>query len=392
MITAAQLRAARALASLDQRALAALAGLSVPTIQRMEASEGVIRGNVEIVDEARRGARERRGRAHSRRRRERQRGKGRPLAQPGGQRSIDDRSIGRQPMTIELLLACDAALLLLGAAAVCLRGRPFVTSLIYFGSLALSLVALATALVHIISDASPSAMILPIGLPWIGAHFRLDALVGVLSRRRQSRRAPRRALYAHRLRAPRTRAAAGAAVLSRLSRRHESRARSPTTPTPSWSSWEFMSLASWALVMAHHRGARECARRLRLYRHGELRRRSRCCSPSACWRARRRLCFRRDPRAPAGRAGLGGARACAGAGRRRLEGRPGAAARLAAARPSGRAEPCLGADERRHDQGRRLRLHPHRLRSAGPAGLVVGRCRCSSSAARPARASASCTH
>src|SRR5260370_27869530 len=49
MITAAQLRAARALASLDQRALAALAGLSVPTIQRMEASDGVIRGNVESL-------------------------------------------------------------------------------------------------------------------------------------------------------------------------------------------------------------------------------------------------------------------------------------------------------------------------------------------------------
>jgi transcriptional regulator with XRE-family HTH domain len=49
MITAAQLRAARALASLDQRALAARAGLSVPTIQRMEASEGVIRGNVDSL-------------------------------------------------------------------------------------------------------------------------------------------------------------------------------------------------------------------------------------------------------------------------------------------------------------------------------------------------------
>jgi transcriptional regulator with XRE-family HTH domain len=49
MITAAQLRAARALASLDQRALAARAGLSVPTIQRMEASEDVIRGNVDSL-------------------------------------------------------------------------------------------------------------------------------------------------------------------------------------------------------------------------------------------------------------------------------------------------------------------------------------------------------
>jgi transcriptional regulator with XRE-family HTH domain len=49
MITAAQLRAARALAELDQRMIAELAGLSVPTIQRMEASEGVIRGNVDSL-------------------------------------------------------------------------------------------------------------------------------------------------------------------------------------------------------------------------------------------------------------------------------------------------------------------------------------------------------
>lgn len=49
MITAAQLRAARALAGIDQRALAERSGLSVPTIQRMEASEGVIRGNVDSL-------------------------------------------------------------------------------------------------------------------------------------------------------------------------------------------------------------------------------------------------------------------------------------------------------------------------------------------------------
>jgi transcriptional regulator with XRE-family HTH domain len=49
MITAAQLRAARALLGIDQRALAEAAGLSVPTIQRMEASEGVVRGNVDSL-------------------------------------------------------------------------------------------------------------------------------------------------------------------------------------------------------------------------------------------------------------------------------------------------------------------------------------------------------
>lgn len=49
MITAAQLRAARALLGIDQRTLAALSGLSLPTIQRMEASEVMIRGNVDSL-------------------------------------------------------------------------------------------------------------------------------------------------------------------------------------------------------------------------------------------------------------------------------------------------------------------------------------------------------
>lgn len=49
MITAGQIRAARALVSIDQRRLADLAGLSLPTIQRMEASDGVVRGNVDSL-------------------------------------------------------------------------------------------------------------------------------------------------------------------------------------------------------------------------------------------------------------------------------------------------------------------------------------------------------
>ena len=49
MITANQLRAARALLNIDQRQTADLANLSVPTIQRMEASEGVVRGNVDSL-------------------------------------------------------------------------------------------------------------------------------------------------------------------------------------------------------------------------------------------------------------------------------------------------------------------------------------------------------
>ena len=49
MITAAQLRAARLLLGIDQRRLAELSGLSVPTIQRMEVSETMVRGNVDSL-------------------------------------------------------------------------------------------------------------------------------------------------------------------------------------------------------------------------------------------------------------------------------------------------------------------------------------------------------
>lgn len=49
MITAAQMRAARALLGIDQRQLAELAGLSLPTIQRMEASDGQVRGIIDTL-------------------------------------------------------------------------------------------------------------------------------------------------------------------------------------------------------------------------------------------------------------------------------------------------------------------------------------------------------
>lgn len=49
MITSAQIRAARALVGMDQRTLAEKAGLSLPTIQRMEASDGQVRGVVDSL-------------------------------------------------------------------------------------------------------------------------------------------------------------------------------------------------------------------------------------------------------------------------------------------------------------------------------------------------------
>jgi predicted transcriptional regulator len=48
-MTSGQLRAARALLAMDQKRLAELADVSLPTIQRMEASDGVVRGTVETL-------------------------------------------------------------------------------------------------------------------------------------------------------------------------------------------------------------------------------------------------------------------------------------------------------------------------------------------------------
>lgn len=49
MITTGQLKAARALLGIEQKTLAELAGVSLPTIQRMEASDGIVRGNVDTL-------------------------------------------------------------------------------------------------------------------------------------------------------------------------------------------------------------------------------------------------------------------------------------------------------------------------------------------------------
>jgi transcriptional regulator with XRE-family HTH domain len=50
MITAAQMKAARALLGIDQKELARLSGLSLPTIQRMEASNGTVRAVVDSLE------------------------------------------------------------------------------------------------------------------------------------------------------------------------------------------------------------------------------------------------------------------------------------------------------------------------------------------------------
>ncbi len=140
-------------------------------------------------------------------------------------------------------------------------------------------------------------------------------------------------------------------------------------------SWEFMSLASWALVMAHHRedqNARAGYVYLVMASFGTL---SLLVAFALARRPRRALRLRGHARRPPS-AGAGDPRLRRRADRRRLQGRPRAVARLAAARPSRGAQPCVGADERGDDQGRRLRLHPRRLRSRRSARLAAQRSRC----------------
>ena len=49
MLTALQMKAARALVGMEQKALAEASGVSLPTIQRMEASNGVVRGVIDSL-------------------------------------------------------------------------------------------------------------------------------------------------------------------------------------------------------------------------------------------------------------------------------------------------------------------------------------------------------
>src|SRR5688572_25210672 len=157
-------------------------------------------------------------------------------------------------MAAALILACVAALLATGVAAVVLARSKLATPLVYGAACAVSAAALAIALWHVIAAAGESpATVLPLGLPWLGAHFRIDALSGLF-------------LVVVNL------GGAAASLYGIGYGRHES---APARVLPFFPaflagmnlvvmaddafsfllSWEFMSLVSWALVMAHHRDA-----------------------------------------------------------------------------------------------------------------------------------------
>ena len=79
-------------------------------------------------------------------------------------------------MSVTVALACVAVLLATAVIGVAAGRRPAGRILVYGFSLAATAVAGTAAAVHLAAGNPDSSVILPLGLPWLGAHFRLDAL------------------------------------------------------------------------------------------------------------------------------------------------------------------------------------------------------------------------
>jgi hydrogenase-4 component B len=148
-------------------------------------------------------------------------------------------------------LWCVLGFLSLVGLAVITAGRRAATSIIYGGTLAVALVALGAALTCFLSSGPPWTLVLPMGLPGIGARFRIDALSAFF-------------LVVVNL---------GAAVTSLYALGYGRHEQAPARVLPFYPAflagmnlvifaddaftfllaWEFMSLTSWAIVLAGHR-------------------------------------------------------------------------------------------------------------------------------------------
>jgi hydrogenase-4 component B len=79
-------------------------------------------------------------------------------------------------MALTVVLAAVAILLIVSALSLLPHSTALGRILIYGGSLALCGIGLVVGLSALLGQAPPETLMLPIGLPWLGAHFRLDAL------------------------------------------------------------------------------------------------------------------------------------------------------------------------------------------------------------------------
>jgi formate hydrogenlyase subunit 3/multisubunit Na+/H+ antiporter MnhD subunit len=153
---------------------------------------------------------------------------------------------------IALALVCVAVLLALSPAAIALAARARGSAIVYGACLAVNLALCTIALIDLLDPARPIfSLVLPIGLPWLGAHFRIDALsaffIAVVNF-----------------------GGAAASLFALGYGRHEEQPSRVLPFYPAYLAamnvvvmaddaftflvaWEFMSLASWALVVSHHR-------------------------------------------------------------------------------------------------------------------------------------------
>jgi len=79
-------------------------------------------------------------------------------------------------MMLTTALACAALLLALAPLAVLMARSPQATRIIYAACMITAAVSLAAALVDLLTLRPPETIALPVGVPWLGAHLRLDAL------------------------------------------------------------------------------------------------------------------------------------------------------------------------------------------------------------------------
>ncbi|HKU46438.1 MAG TPA: proton-conducting transporter membrane subunit, partial [Burkholderiales bacterium] len=154
-------------------------------------------------------------------------------------------------MALQTLLGCVAALLATGIAGLIVASRRAGGVLVYAVALAATAAAMGVAGTALLAQSFGEGLVLPVGVPWLGAHFRLDALSAFF-------------LLVVNL------GGAAASLFGIGYGRHE---ESPGRVLPFFPAflagmnlvvlaadaftflfaWEFMSLSSWALVMAHHR-------------------------------------------------------------------------------------------------------------------------------------------
>jgi hydrogenase-4 component B len=153
---------------------------------------------------------------------------------------------------IQAALGAVAVLLALAPVAVALSLNARGSVIVYGASLVVTTLLCAIALVHLLDPANPvTAMVLPVGLPWLGAHFRIDALSAFF-------------LIVVNF------GGAAASLYALGYGRHE---QSPGRVLPFYPAylaamnivvladdafgflvaWEFMSLTSWAMVVSNHK-------------------------------------------------------------------------------------------------------------------------------------------